>query len=122
MAEHTPGPWCVTRSDWGQPQFISASGDTPLVALCGYVSEKTTVSSNSRLIAAAPEMLEALTASNRTLIAERDVIYDSITNSAGEITDPAEGKGLAEYNALIDATAPPSPRRRERAHDRHEAS
>ncbi len=102
MAEHTPGPWRVDRSDWGQPQFINA-GDTPLVALWGYVSEKTTVEANARLIAAAPEMLEALKASNRTLIAERDVIYDSITNSAGEITDPAEGKGLAEYNALIDA-------------------
>ena len=103
MAAHTPGPWCVTRSDWGQPQFISASGDTPLVALCGYVSEKTTVEANACLIAAAPDLLEALKASNRTLIAERDCLYDSITNNAGEITDPADGEGLAEYNAMIDA-------------------
>ncbi len=56
MAAHTPGPWCVTRSDWGQPHFISASGDTPLVALCGYVSEKTTVEANACLIASAPNL------------------------------------------------------------------
>ena len=98
MAAHTPGAW----------EYVElGSGDWAIrdryVRHLALVYKSDAMEANARLIAAAPDMLEALKASNRTLIAERDVIYDSITNSAGEITDPADGEGLAEYNALIDA-------------------
>lgn len=51
---------------------------------------------------AAPVLLEALQASTKALIAERDAFYDSITDCEGNLIDPADGEALRELDALID--------------------
>ena len=105
MAAHTLGPWCIDP-EYDHEQVTGPDGIT--VADCLIVAPRggpslERIRANARLIAAAPALLKALEASNKALIAERDCLYDNITISAGEITDPADGEDLAEYNAMIDA-------------------
>lgn len=69
-AEHTPGPWSITSDDGGD-LYITAPDVTDLespwniaiaVGACGYRDDPRTgcTAANARLIAAAPEMYEAL--------------------------------------------------------------
>lgn len=61
---HTPGPWSVPRKAWNDPKDphfdhcdVIHSG-TRVAKVSGVGSEET--EANARLVAAAPEMLEAL--------------------------------------------------------------
>lgn len=54
-ASHTPGPWMVLRDDW-KYQFIKA-GDKTVAEVTLFGDESP---HDARLIAAAPELLEAL--------------------------------------------------------------
>ena len=45
---------------------------------------------------------EALEVSNKELIAERDCFYDSITDTDGEVIEPADGESLADLDRIID--------------------
>ena len=61
MSAHTPGPWFVPKS-FGT-QYVEARIDGGMlqeVAACGPTQEPTQQYANARLIAAAPELLEAL--------------------------------------------------------------
>lgn len=72
MSKHTPGPWAFSRWDeWGDTRFYIAQADgapyTPnysdvatLVAETCIGEKVATQEANARLIAAAPELLEAL--------------------------------------------------------------
>jgi hypothetical protein len=56
---HTPGPWAIERNDKNHPVIMSADDETiclPIVSLpmIGHIE------SNASLIAAAPDMLDAL--------------------------------------------------------------
>ena len=53
MSKHTPGPWIAD----GAQIFTS---DTNVAQANGYRIDRETVAANARLIAAAPELLEAL--------------------------------------------------------------
>ena len=55
MSKHTPGPWFVAGVDGGKVSIESKH--TPYVALVDYC---TSQKANARLIAAAPNLLEAL--------------------------------------------------------------
>jgi hypothetical protein len=57
MAQHTPGPW-TTLKTFGGVTHIMAKNDKSIATLRGY---KHPYSTNARLIAAAPELLELLT-------------------------------------------------------------
>lgn len=66
-AQHTPGPWSVTNNNWETSTVYGRDGET--IAACqinSIVTEDTQYEfeaikeANARLIAAAPELLEAL--------------------------------------------------------------
>lgn len=66
--KHTPGPWVVWYSDWpGVVGVECASGET--IADCSHSNDPDLSEANARLIATAPELLEALVAT-RALVSE----------------------------------------------------
>ena len=64
MSQHTPGPWHAEWVPWGQEQDLKvvAPGAHVLLTMnrTGYLLSEAVMEANARLIAAAPEMLEAL--------------------------------------------------------------
>jgi hypothetical protein len=70
MTTHTPGPWKIVYSDGSGPEYITASNQSIATLRWGCSCCKDTPDSfddmseeeqaNARLIAAAPELLEAL--------------------------------------------------------------
>mgnify|MGYP001600623960 CR=1 FL=1 len=60
--KHTPGPWKVTELDWDSSDtYINPSRETGEFALiCRMTGSHAHKNANARLIAAAPELLEAL--------------------------------------------------------------
>ena len=63
MSKHTPGPWKVDY-DFGSDRPEIRSYDERLVSVCArqYPMSQKTCEANARLIAAAPEMLDAIRA------------------------------------------------------------
>lgn len=56
-AKHTPGPWKIGATIGGRPKVINQNG----FAICGFASGSyAQMQHDARLIAAAPELLEAL--------------------------------------------------------------
>lgn len=68
MSEHTPGPWRINRSErmlsqWGVGKDLYVGmvvADTPVAAITHSGLHFDEAQCNARLIAAAPELLEAL--------------------------------------------------------------
>jgi hypothetical protein len=61
-AKHTPGPWCVAGTDQNlQPIVSTVKGDLELVTCWHHCigSMETQAHANARLIASAPDLLEA---------------------------------------------------------------
>lgn len=59
MSNHTPGPWHVTAGHRSiRPSFISP-GENGGFAICEMYADGRDFTANARLIAAAPELLEA---------------------------------------------------------------
>jgi len=58
MSKHTPGPWVIQETNFAQQKNVYAQADKPPIAtVYGSTGENE---ANARLIAAAPEMLDAL--------------------------------------------------------------
>ncbi len=92
--KHTPGPWqAVTFSDEHSPCIIDREGDGRIAELTGNQTDEQT-DANASLIAAAPELLEALRRCIECL--------------NGPVSDLMTGDALAAagvYGALIQAGA-----------------
>jgi hypothetical protein len=58
MSKHTPGPWKIEH-DY-KPYVINAGAGHTICAITGTAAIRPEAEANARLIAAAPEMLEAL--------------------------------------------------------------
>jgi hypothetical protein len=88
MSKHTPGPW---RTAYGPVCQVMAGN--ALVADC-YTEDvaKRTAKANARLIASAPELLEALR--GLLVFAEQHVDHDSIREAGG---DDYQGHNEGEY-------------------------
>lgn len=90
-AQHTPGPWEVAK---GCDQYVAAGGFW-VASTMGVRGEEG--AANARLIAAAPDLLEAL-------LTKRDYVADA---ASGALTYPDSGEGFklmaAEDLARIDA-------------------
>lgn len=106
-AQHTPGPWRVDRNNVhvGQIAIIHHCVGNDWVEIWSpeWPDDEHVQEANTRLIAAAPELLEALERLTANAIAERDCFYDSVSTSDGEVRDPGEQEALARDDARIDA-------------------
>ena len=67
MSEHTKGPWVLTQDNNCKPGFYIKHADNMKNRVPGYFAEiraytsnQETIKANARLIAAAPELLDAL--------------------------------------------------------------
>lgn len=86
---HTPGPWSYGRS----VSYIKAANGEVIGQYYGLGADrKTEHFANARLIAAAPELLEALKIANSILITEaRDSIYNAGKSKIRAAIAKAEG-------------------------------
>lgn len=85
MSKHTPGPWKMRNRtgnhDWNNWRIAAEDGPGRVGGICRLDESLTGEESeaNARLIAAAPELLEALddciTNENATCIVQNDVAY-----------------------------------------------
>jgi len=78
MSGHTPGPWKLDIFDGG----INVDGERPIALMLGLAEEGL---ANARLIAAAPELLEAL----KRYVEHDDTAYDPAENFWRQIKDEA---------------------------------
>lgn len=74
MSKHTPGPWIVPEDQWDDdsPEILKnyirvGYGDSGLSDIAYVPATHAREGANARLIAAAPDLLEALQSSNRVL-------------------------------------------------------
>jgi hypothetical protein len=100
MSKHTPGPWFVTgnmtlyveaRIGGGLVQEVAAVG--PTEADSGYGPQQR---ANADLIAAAPDLLEALTQCRAELLAMIDMHNQQ---------DEDDGSWLYDYQTVVEADA-----------------
>lgn len=102
MSEHTPGPWEAGRPDMstivdGVPSKWIYAGDTYVAAASGMASDDWgVVMANARLIAAAPNLLDALEeiVNNAVLNYEGSMdIYSEAVEAARAAIRKAKGGG-----------------------------
>jgi len=89
--KHTPGPWIVSL--WENEIFVRALDDENECAdICTMTDDEEDMQANARLIAAAPELLEALQLADRVLrdrdldeylAGEYQIIEDAIAKAQG---------------------------------------
>lgn len=62
MSKHTPGPWKVNADEYGNVLGVRATNDATICQINWMIRKRggLQAEANARLIAAAPEMLEAL--------------------------------------------------------------
>lgn len=103
MSAHTPGPWTINPTVHADRRNIFAVGDQPFhigTLVSGSRTKLATLDANARLIAAAPDLLEALKGFN---ITEADIVAgtaDSLVirvplaaiQAAAAAVDKAEGR------------------------------
>jgi len=80
MGGHTPGPWTVT------PDSFVMAGSRPSVGVARVITHVQKFPANARLIAAAPDLLEALKDLVRhdRLADERDGMWACVEREAAE--------------------------------------
>jgi hypothetical protein len=92
QAKHTPGPWAANDDGLVLGNLDNYEGEAPLVCTCGsaddFKMEPDLHLANARLIASAPELLEAL----RAMVARGPFMDQSAT-----------AEGLANCEALAKA-------------------
>ena len=91
-SKHTPGPWKVFNSKYADKPGIETDDETFSVVVFGKISESCGVDgrtedekqANAKLIAAAPDLLEALQAIVNWLESPADALSDKDFNAAKE--------------------------------------
>ena len=86
MSKHTPGPWIVVSRGMFSPKVVDANS----LGICHTTYAPTGAEANARLIAAAPDLLEAL-----------KEIVDAADGAGWEQLDPSFKKARA---AIAKAT------------------
>lgn len=111
MSKHTPGPWYwdsdpIKGDPLSRVRYrVAARGRT--ITQCYYSSGDEASEWDTRLIAAAPDLLEALRIAREIVVTERDAAHQGVVNpSTGVIDDSDDADWVAEYDralAQIDA-------------------
>lgn len=62
MKQHTPGPWKIQPWPTGRVEIVSGTDDAPMAEVWGDDSDPNCwpITANAKLMAAAPDLLEAL--------------------------------------------------------------
>ena len=98
MSEHTPGPW-TARPQTG-PQWGVTHGDSEFAFICNCFTLHGNDEANARLIAAAPDMLEALKQSLDWLSSYPGGgalgMYDQVRAAIEKATVPINDNGQTE--------------------------
>lgn len=98
MGKHTPGPWIISNTD--RVTIKDNSGHTSDASDIAYINDEKENwgdyydgdwTANARLIAAAPELLEALKAMYMTFVIERETLGPAETLALAAIAK-AEGE------------------------------
>ena len=95
MSGHTPGPWAVT------PDSFVMAGSRPSIGVARVITHAKEFVANARLIAAAPELLEAL----KALVDSQSVLHE--TTGVGVYAEDCPGDDtcrcaiVAQVNAAI---------------------
>lgn len=94
MVEHTPGPWRIERKDGGMFNVVAGHDyfTRTFVAFMGANPEEGDTEANARLIAAAPELLEALEAMVATSPIDDEVLPQVLAAIA-------RAKGIAQHTS-----------------------
>jgi hypothetical protein len=99
VSGHTPGPWCVAGTDPNlQPVVSTVKGDLELVTCWHHCigSMEAQAHANARLIAAAPDLLEAL----------RKLTDNAVAARGCGLNDDADGiVSSALFDAIMQARA-----------------
>lgn len=97
MTKHTPGPWFIGRSGHGKPYQIETA-DGLCVTKWGGISRPASQEgeANARLIAAAPDLLDALTQCRAELLSMIDKHNKQ---------DADDGSWLYDYQTVVEADA-----------------
>ena len=102
MSKHTPGPWTVyDDSNDGKTNRIEivAIGKT----ICHiYHSVPVEDLPNANLIAAAPDLLEALMMCRQHMKEERDMIFDCVKNfKTGNVDDHDDAQAIKDFDSRL---------------------
>jgi hypothetical protein len=102
--KHTPGPW--TNHGRIQQPGLPHSSVAAKTLLARVYSEAfgddAQETANANLIAAAPDLLDALRIARETIKTERDVLFDCHVNPAsGKVHDAHGRAGLAEFDEVL---------------------
>ena len=121
ISQHTPGPWFVTRDmeDDDFAAICTGARDGPewhglarvVVRMSEDVLDLPEGVANARLIAAAPELLDALRNARIALVAVADAALDE---GFVELADIIDGQ-LVSANAAIDKATVPALQREEQS-------
>jgi len=87
MSNHTPGPWTLGETDRNEQPTVVALDGGVLVAVCAHECITSLIPeaiANARLIAAAPDLLEAL----KAIIAELRRVRDVKPEQWDALVDP----------------------------------
>ena len=102
MSEHTPGPWvfeCEDVGSYGSTFWLDSENGEEIICQSedpyeGVLIKGDDFIANARLIAAAPEMLEALEVIERysTCKITREVATEAVAKAKGQAINRAEGE------------------------------
>lgn len=107
MSKHTPGPWIACEyGGYGDYDgkcrvVLGEGGDIRTAVVLGFDTPEN--EANARLIAAAPELLEALRIAREIVVTERDAAHQGVVNpSTGVIDDHDDAYWVAGYDRAME--------------------
>lgn len=104
MSKHTAGPWTNEEGDITGIENDPENGCVGKVDVAHVYMRVVPGRSeaNARLIAAAPELLEALRIAREIVVTERDAAHQGVVNpSTGVIDDSDDADWVAEYDRAL---------------------
>lgn len=96
MNKYAPGPWSAVRS---AGEWIIKCAQGKYVG--GLMIGNAQCEANARLVAAAPELLEAVNAAREIIAEDRQNLYDCHVSPVSGELDAHGAAGVAEYDTVL---------------------